>query len=101
MDLNGTIYVAPGDSIPETLRGLFELAEDPREVQVQVGSREIRVTSDLLDRWVASREEAPTEEKREAEPDAERAPAEAEETNAPARKRAPRKAAAPAGEETA
>lgn len=95
MELNGTIYVAPGDSIPEVLQGLFALAEDPREVQVQVGSREILVSNRLLDAWTATREGEGAEttvSEPEREPD---------ETTAPPAKRRPRKAAAPAAEENA
>jgi hypothetical protein len=106
MDLNRTIYIGRDDDISEVLRHLLGLAEDPREVVMQVGTREVRVSDAVAERFEGATEPAEPEQEQEPDEDADSEPEQQEgtaETPAP-RKRAPRKAVAedaPAAEETA
>lgn len=103
MDLNRTIYIGRDDDISEVLRRLLDLADSPREVVMQVGTREVSVSEAVAERFERSAgtaEEPEAEPEAEPEPDPEPTGEAAEETTAP-RKRAPRKAATPAAEETA
>jgi hypothetical protein len=77
------IYIGRDDDIATVLRHLLDLADSPAEVQMQVGTREVLVSDAVAERFES------------AAPQAE----ESTETPAP-RKRAPRKAAPPAAEES-
>ena len=81
-----TIYIGRDDSIPDRLRELLALADDPQEVQFVVGTRDVLVTEELAERWTAE----------QTGPDLDTVQ---EPTPAP-RKRAPRKAAPTAAEES-
>lgn len=82
------IYIGRDDDIATVLRHLLDLADSPAEVQMQVGTREVLVSDAVAERF----------ESASAGPDLDSVE-EPEETPAP-RKRAPRKAAPPAAEES-
>lgn len=90
-----TIVIGAEDSVPEQLRLLLDLADDPAEVAFVTGTRDVRVTQALAERFAARQ----AEPEPQADPELKDFTAEPVATPAP-RKRAPRKAAAPAAEES-
>ena len=87
-DRNRTIVIGRDDSVPDVLRELLALASHPAEVAFVTGTRDVQVTEAVADAYAA----------RQQGPDLDSV-VEPEETPRP-RKRAPRKAAAPAAEES-
>lgn len=91
-----TIVIGREDSVPEQLRLLLGLADDPAEVAFVTGTRDVQVSEQVAERF-AARQAGPDldsviEPEQAPEPQPEESPA--------PRSRRPRKAAAPAAEET-
>lgn len=92
IERTGTIYVGADESVADVLREVLALADDPREVQMVVGARQVAVTEGLLSRWAARRSGPDLDSDGAAQPAVDEKPA--------PRKRAPRKAAPAASEES-
>lgn len=92
IERNRTIYIGRDEQIPDVLRELLGLADDPAEVQMVVGSRQVLVTEELQRRFEVARSGPDLDEDGAAQPAVEEKPA--------PRKRQPRKAAPAAPEES-
>jgi len=95
-----SIVVSKDDSLPDVLRRLLALADHPRDVRYEPGTRTVHVPEELADRFVEA--SASTPDDTPAAEVVQRDPAESPAPDAatPAKPRRPaRKAAAPKTEE--